>query len=38
LAQVKVGVPTATWTLLESNEHWPDWGRAKAKLVSVNRP
>jgi phosphohistidine phosphatase len=38
LAQVRVGVPTATWSLLESDLEWADWGRSGARLVEVSRP
>ena len=38
LAQVKVGVPTAAWSLLESDKPWVDWGRSSAKLLMVRRP
>ena len=38
LAQVKVGVPTAAWSLLESDHPWVDWGRSSARLVMVRRP
>ncbi|ACZ30449.1 putative phosphohistidine phosphatase, SixA [Xylanimonas cellulosilytica DSM 15894] len=38
LAQVRVGVPTAAWSVLESDEDWRGWGRGKARLLSVSRP
>jgi phosphohistidine phosphatase len=38
LAQVRVGVPTATWSLLQADLGWADWGRAGARLVEVSRP
>lgn len=39
LAQVRVGVPTATYSVLESAEHgWSAWGRGSARLVHVGRP
>lgn len=38
LAQVRVGVPTATWSVLESDDDWADWGRGQACLRSVGRP
>lgn len=38
LTQVKVGVPTATWAVLESRDEWADWGRGKARLRGVHRP
>ncbi len=39
LAQVRVGVPTATYSVLESAEHpWSEWGRHAARLVHVGRP
>lgn len=39
LAQVRVGVPTATYSVLETTEHaWPDWHRSVARLTFVGRP
>ncbi|PZR52519.1 histidine phosphatase family protein [Xylanimonas oleitrophica] len=38
LVQVRVGVPTATWSVLESDAAWADWGRGAARLVEVSRP
>lgn len=38
LTKVKVGVPTATWCVLESHDEWPDWGRGRARLRGVHRP
>ena len=38
VAQVKVGVPTATWSVLEADGPWAKWGRGKAKLLGVYRP
>ncbi len=39
LAQVRVGVPTATYSVLESAEHpWSKWGKGAARLVHVGRP
>ena len=40
LAQVRVGVPTATYSVLETaaDRPWSDWGRAAARLVHVGRP
>jgi phosphohistidine phosphatase len=38
LAQVRVGVPTAAWSVLESEDNWADWGRGKARLLTVGRP
>jgi phosphohistidine phosphatase len=39
LAQVRVGVPTATYSVLESAEHpWSEWGKGAARLVHVGRP
>ncbi|GAA1733851.1 histidine phosphatase family protein [Isoptericola hypogeus] len=39
LAQVRVGVPTATYSVLESTDRpWADWGRSSARLVHVGRP
>jgi len=38
LAQVKVGVPTAAWSLLQSDYPWIEWGAKSARLVTVRRP
>ena len=38
LAQVKVGVPTATWSLLQSDYPWIEWGAKSARLLTVRRP
>ncbi|QAY62427.1 histidine phosphatase family protein [Xylanimonas allomyrinae] len=38
LAQVRVGVPTATYSILESDSEWAAWGRSGARLLSVARP
>ena len=38
LAQVKVGVPTAAWSLLQSDYPWGDWGRGSSRLLMVRRP
>ena len=38
VAQVRVGVPTATYAVLESAEPWAEWGRDGARLVHVGRP
>jgi phosphohistidine phosphatase len=39
LAQVRVGVPTATYSVLESTDlPWSEWGKASARLVHVGRP
>jgi phosphohistidine phosphatase len=39
LAQVRVGVPTATYSVLESDEvPWSDWGKGAARLAHVGRP
>lgn len=38
LAQVKVGVPTASWSVLESQDDWSHWGRGMARLRGVHRP
>jgi len=39
LAQVRVGVPTATYSVLESADlPWSEWGKASARLVHVGRP
>lgn len=38
LAQVRAGVPTATYSVLESSEPWADWGKGTARLTGVFRP
>jgi len=38
LAQVKVGVPTAAWSLLQSDYPWIEWGAKSARLMTVRRP
>lgn len=38
LAQVQVGVPTATYSVLESAEPWETWGARGALLTFVGRP
>ena len=38
LAQVKVGVPTAAWSLLQSDYPWIEWGAKSAQLLTVRRP
>jgi phosphohistidine phosphatase len=39
LAQVRVGVPTATYSVLESYDRpWAEWARGTARLVHVGRP
>ncbi|MCL1870639.1 MAG: histidine phosphatase family protein [Promicromonosporaceae bacterium] len=38
LAQVRVGVPTASYSILESDDDWPAWGRSMARLLTVARP
>ncbi|MCA5893461.1 histidine phosphatase family protein [Isoptericola sp. NEAU-Y5] len=39
LAQVRVGVPTATYSVLESADlPWSGWGRSAVRLVHVGRP
>jgi phosphohistidine phosphatase len=39
LAQVRVGVPTATYSVLHAvKQPWPEWGRRSASLVRVGRP
>lgn len=39
LAQVRVGVPTATYSVLDSADRpWAEWGRGSARLVHVGRP
>ncbi|WP_251151435.1 histidine phosphatase family protein [Cellulosimicrobium sp. Marseille-Q4280] len=38
LAQVRVGVPTATYSVLESDAAWEDWGPRGALLTYVGRP
>jgi phosphohistidine phosphatase len=37
VAQVRAGLLTAGWAVLESQAPWPDWGRATARLVAVGR-
>jgi phosphohistidine phosphatase len=38
LAQVRVGVPTATYSVLESDADWAAWDRKMARLTEVTRP
>jgi phosphohistidine phosphatase len=38
LAQVRVGVPTATYSVLESDVPWSGWTDAVAQLTYVGRP
>ena len=38
VAQVRVGLPTAAWALLQSDYPWAEWGRGSATLVTVRRP
>ena len=38
IAQVRVGVPTGSFSVLESDDEWASWGRAGARLLSVTRP
>jgi phosphohistidine phosphatase len=38
VARVRVGVPTATWALLELDEHWDTLGPRGARLRSVVSP
>jgi phosphohistidine phosphatase len=38
LAQVRVGVPTAAWSVLEGDQSWAYWGKGRARLVEVARP
>jgi phosphohistidine phosphatase len=38
LAQVRVGVPTATYSVLESTAPWAAWGQGTARLAHVGRP
>ncbi|MHA7132737.1 SixA phosphatase family protein [Oerskovia turbata] len=38
LAQVRVGVPTATYSVLESDVPWGEWDGAVANLTYVGRP
>lgn len=39
LAQVKVGVPTATYSVLHADDlPWAQWGKRSARLVRVGRP
>ncbi|GGM34527.1 SixA phosphatase family protein [Promicromonospora citrea] len=38
IAQVRVGVPTATYSVLEAELAWSDWDRRQARLLTVTRP
>lgn len=38
LAQVRTGVPTATYSVLRSSEPWAAWKRSSAALTGVFRP
>ncbi len=38
IAQVRVGVPTATYSVLESGRPWSEWGEGMAALTYVGRP
>jgi len=38
LAQVKVGLSTASWALLQSDYPWIEWGAKSARLLAVRRP
>lgn len=38
LAQVRVGVPTATYSVLEADAPWAEWDRKLARLTEVTRP
>ncbi|WP_265523654.1 SixA phosphatase family protein [Oerskovia flava] len=38
VAQVRVGVPTATYSVLESPDPWSEWGEGVASLTYVGRP
>ncbi len=38
LAQVRVGVPTATYSVLEADLAWAEWDRKTARLTEVTRP
>ena len=38
IAQVRVGVPTATYAVLESDDEWAAWARARARLLTITRP
>lgn len=38
LAQVRVGVPTASMSVLVGDEPWGEWDRATARLTGVFRP
>ncbi|BDZ43739.1 phosphohistidine phosphatase [Paraoerskovia sediminicola] len=38
VAQVRVGVPTATYSVLESGLPWQEWAARTATLVRVHRP
>ena len=37
LAQVRVGLPTAGWAVLDSGSPWEAWDRASARLEAVSR-
>ncbi|MCL2594753.1 MAG: histidine phosphatase family protein [Promicromonosporaceae bacterium] len=38
LAQVRVGIPTATYSVLVSPHTWSTWDRSTAQLTQVTRP
>jgi phosphohistidine phosphatase len=38
LAQVRVGVPTGTYSVLQADLEWSDWDRKSARLTEVARP
>ncbi|MFD2795650.1 SixA phosphatase family protein [Promicromonospora vindobonensis] len=38
LAQVRVGVPTGTYSVLQADLEWSDWDRRTARLTEVTRP
>ena len=38
LAQVQVGVPTASYSVLEAGHSWPEWTRGSAVLTLLDRP
>lgn len=38
LAQVRVGVPTAAWSVLRPYDGWAEIARGRARLVALHRP
>ncbi|MDR2722544.1 MAG: histidine phosphatase family protein, partial [Cellulomonadaceae bacterium] len=37
-SQVRIGIPTGSYIVLESDAAWADWNRRTARLLSVQRP